>query len=290
MQLKNAWRNVTRHQRRSLVAGSALAAGAFGLLFLQSFFAGLFGVHAENTIHSRYGHGQITTKGYWGQAFEKPSDHWIGSPDALIRNLRAMPEVSEVFPRVQFFGLLTNGTINIAGRGQGIVGVIEAPFFNKMNFVAGGPLKDRTDGIVLGIGMAKALSVNVGDRVTVLAQTEQGTLNAIDTVCTGIFHVGMKEADDMLFQVQLDQAHILMQSHKIESISIGLKDGDSWDKFEQKVVSKYPELEALSVFVVDQAWADNGRKFLAALLHVFQLILAGMILLAVYGSSSQVVV
>lgn len=290
MQLRNAWRNVVRHQRRSLVAGSALAAGAFGLLFLQSFFAGLFGVHAENTIHSRYGHGQITTKGYWGQAFEKPSDHWIASPAPLVAELRAMPEVANVFPRVQFFGLLNNGKINIAGRGQGISGAIEAPFFDKMNFIAGGPLADRADGIVLGVGMAKALGVKVGDRVTVLAQTEQGTLNAIDTVCTGIFHVGMKEADDMLFQVQLEQAHVLLQSDKIESLAIGLKDGDAWDAFEQRVTARHPELEALSVFVIDQAWADNGRKFLGALLRVFQFILAGMILLAVYGSSSQVVV
>jgi putative ABC transport system permease protein len=290
MQLENAWRNVSRHHRRSLVAGSALAAACFGLLFLQSFFAGLFAVHAENSIHSRFGHGQITTKGYWGQAFEKSSDHWIKDADYLLKELRGMPEVAEVFPRTQFFALLSNGNVNVAGRGQGIVGAREAAFFNKMNFIEGQALGARSDGIVVGVGLAKALGVGVGDRVTVLGQTEQGTLNAIDTVLVGIFHVGMKEADDALFQVQLDQAQTLLQSSKVESISIGLKSDDDWEVFERRVAAAHPELEALSVFVVDQAWADNGRKFLGALLQVFRLILAGMILLAVYGSSSQLVI
>lgn len=289
MQLKNAWRNVTRHHRRSIIAGSALASACFGLIFLQSFFAGLFDVHAQNTIHSRFGHGQITTKGYWNQAFEKASDHWITNADELIADLRKMPEVSNVFPRTQFFALLSNGSTNIAARGQGIKGDIEANFFNKMNFVEGGPLAQKSDGIVIGIGIAKALGVKIGDRVTVLAQTEQGTLNAIDTVLSGIFHVGMKEADDMLFQIQLDQAQILLQSYKIESIAIGLKNDDDWQIFADQVTQKHPQLEALSVFVLDQAWADNGRKFLGALMRVFQLIITGMIIMAVYGTSSQLV-
>lgn len=290
MQLKNAFRNVTRHRRRSLVAGSALAAACFGLLFLQSFFAGLFNLHAQNTIHSRFGHGQLTTKGYWGQAFEKPSEHWIVDADQLMGEIEAMPEVSAAFPRVQFFSLLSNGAINIAGRGLGVTGSKEAKFFDKMNFVEGGPLGAREDGIVVGVGIAKALGVKLGDRITVLGTTEQGTINAIDTVLVGVFHVGMKEADDALFQVQLANAHTLLQSKKIESIAIGLKDGEQWDDFAAQLAARHPELEALSVYVIDQAWADNGRRFLSALLNVFRLILAGMILLAVFGTSSQLVI
>lgn len=289
MQLKNAWRNVTRHHRRSIIAGSALASACFGLIFLQSFFAGLFDVHAQNTIHSRFGHGQIMTKGYWDKAFEKASDHWIDNPDQILSELSKIPQVAEVFPRTQFFALLSNGTTSIAARGQGIVGKKESSFFNKMNFVEGGPLADKTDGIVIGIGIAKALGLKLGDRVTVLAQTEQGTLNAVDTILSGVFHVGMKEADDMLFQIQLDQAQVLLQSNKIESIAIGLKVDHDWPAFAAIISDKYPKLEALSVFVLDQAWADNGRKFLGALMRVFQLIITGMVVMAVYGTSSQLV-
>jgi putative ABC transport system permease protein len=287
--VKFALRNMTRNRRRTTVAICTVAAGVFGLLFLQGFFAGLLAMHAENSIHSRNGHGQIMTKDYWGQTFEKPSDHWIESPDAIITRLRADPRVHAAYPRVQFFALLSNGKVNVAGRGQGIDGGREKSFFNKMNFVEGGAIGDREDGLVLGIGLARALNVHVGDRVTILGQTIHGTVNAIDTVISGIFHVGFKEADDMLFQVQIKQAEILLDSHKVETIAVGLKKSADWDSLAHDISREFPGTEALSVFIIDQVWAENGRLFLTALLNIFKLTFLGVILLAIYSSSSTTV-
>lgn len=289
MQVKFAIRNISRNRRRSVVAISTIAVGVAGLLFLQGFFAGLLAMHAENSIHSRHGHGQLMTKGYFEQTYETPSDHWIKDPQSVVNALRAMPEVAEAFPRVQFFALLSNGKINVAGKGQGIVGGKEQAFFNKMNFTSGGPIGTAKDGIVLGAGLAKSLGVRLGDRVTILGQTVHGTVNAIDTEVTGVFHVGMKEADDVLFQVQLDQAQLLLDTDKIESIAVGLSKGSDWVGIEQAMATSFPELEALSVFAIDQAWAENGRLFLTALMNIFRLTFLGMIVLAIYNSASNTV-
>lgn len=289
MQVKFAFRNISRNRRRSLVAVSTIAVGVAGLLFLQGFFSGLLAMHAENAIHSRHGHGQIMTKGYFEQTFESPMDHWITDTGPLLAKLESLPEVREAFPRVQFFALLSNGKVNVAGKGQGILGAKEKEFFNKMNFVAGGPIGEEKEGLVLGLGLARSLGVKPGDRVTVLGQTVNGTVNAIDTTVTGIFHVGMKEADDMLFQVQLDQAQLLMDSDKVESIAIGLRDGGSWENVERAVQAAFPSLEALSVYRIDQAWAENGRLFLTALMNIFRLTFLGMIILAIYNSAANTV-
>jgi putative ABC transport system permease protein len=48
-------------------------------------------------------------------------------------------------------------------------------------------------------------------------------------------------------------------------------------------------MEALSVYVIDQVWAENGRLFLTALLNIFKLTFLGVILLAIYSSSSTTV-
>jgi len=287
--VKFALRNITRNRRRSIVAIFTVAMGVFGLLFLQGFFAGLLSMHADNSIHSRNGHGQIMTKGYWGQTFEKPSDHWIENPDSILARLRADARVHDAYPRVQFFALLSNGKVNVAGRGQGIDGGREKTFFNKMNFVEGGPIGSQEDGLVLGIGLARALNAHVGDRITVLGQTIHGTVNAIDTTISGIFHVGFKEADDMLFQVQIKQAEILLDSPKVETIAIGLKKSEYWDAVARDIAAEFPATEALSVYVIDQVWAENGRLFLTALLNLFKLTFLGVILLAIYSSSSTTV-
>ncbi len=289
MLAKFAFRNIQRNRRRSLVAITTIAIGVFGLLFLQGFFSGLIALHKENSIHSRFGHGQIMTKGYWGQAFEKPWEHWIEEPEKVMDMLRKTPHVQAVFPRVQFFALISNGRINVAGRGQGIVGAIEKDFFNKMNFISGGPIAEKADGLVLGVGLAKALGVKVGEPLTVMGQTVNGTINAIDTTVVGIFQVGMKEADDMLFQVQLDQAQILLDTDKLESITLGLEHERYWGSVAAAMNLAFPLNEAISVYVLDQVWAENGEKFLTALLNIFRLTFLGMILLAIYNSASNTV-
>ena len=109
------------------------------------------------------------------------------------------PDVEQVFPRVQFFALLSNGDQSVAGRGVGIVGEAEATFFNKMNIVSGDMLRSDEYGIVMGIGLARALNVKVGDPITLIGNTIYGSINALDLKVTGIFHIGLKEADDMLF-------------------------------------------------------------------------------------------
>lgn len=289
MLAKFAIRNLARNRRRTVAAIGTIGIGVFGLLFLEGFFSGLLAMHAENSVHSRNGHGQVMTKGYWGQAFEKPMDHWIEEPSKILDHLRAQPEVIDAFPRTQFYALLTNGSVNVSGKGMGIDAPREKVFFDRMNYVAGGPIGDTTDGIVLGIGLARAIDAKVGDRVTVIGQTIHGTVNAIDTTVTGIFHIGFKEADDVLFQVPIQKAHVLLDTSKVESIAVGIKNEDHWSKIAVSVGTLFPQTEALSVYVIDQVWAENGRLFLTALLNLFRLIFLGVMLLAIYNAAANTV-
>lgn len=289
MQLKFSLLNVSRNRRRSLLCIMSIAVSVFGLFFLDGFFTGLISMHRENSIHSRFGHGQIFTKGYYDQPHAKPWEHWIENKDQVIDTLLKNPNVSQAFPRVQFFSLLTNGDLSVAGRGMGIEGKKEKSFFNRMNIVSGSVLGDNEYGIVLGVGLAKALSVKVGSQVTLIGNTIYGSINAVDLKVVGIFHMGLKEADDMMFQIQLNQAQILLDTQKVESISLGNKDHLVWDEVESYVESKFPALEARSVNVLDKIWAENGENFLTALLNIFRLVFLGVISLAIYNSAANTV-
>ncbi|SMF18066.1 FtsX-like permease family protein [Pseudobacteriovorax antillogorgiicola] len=289
MQLKFSLLNVSRNRRRSLVCLISIAVSVFGLYFLDGFFTGLIAMHRENSIHSRFGHGQIFQKGYYDQSHAKPWQHWIENPEEVMTKVLEHPHVEQVFPRVQFFSLLSNGEMSVAGRGMGVRGKEEESFFNKMNIVEGSVLSDHDDGIVIGIGLAKALGVKVGDPVTVVGNTIYGSINALDLKVVGIFHMGLKEADDMLFQVQLDQAQTLLDTKKVESISLGNTSHLVWDQVEGFVEKSFPVLEARSVNVLDKIWAENGENFLTALLNIFRLVFLGVISLSIYNSSANTV-
>ena len=142
-------------------------------------------------------------KGYHNSVYEKPWKHWIEDYPSLKENLSKVPGVKLLFPRVNFFSLLTNGEMNISGKGEGVDGVAEFEFFNTLNIVEGKNLSDEKEGIILGKGLARALNAKIGDRITVLGSTISGSMNAVDTYVTGIFHTGSKEFDDSVLGYSL---------------------------------------------------------------------------------------
>src|ERR1019366_8057482 len=95
-----------------------VALGASSLVIFSGFNNGVMNQYRENTLHSRYGNGQINLKGYREKVYEKPWEHWMKDAQTVERKLLNTPGVQYVFPPVEFFSLLTNGKITVAGRGQ----------------------------------------------------------------------------------------------------------------------------------------------------------------------------
>ena len=111
----------------------------------------------------------------------------------------------------------------------------KSSFFNTLNVEQGQMLSDQPDGIMLGLGLARALDVHPGDRVTVLANTVNGSMNGLDLTVTGIFHTGSKEFDDMVFRIPLAQAQMLLDTKRVESVSLGMTSVEAWDGFAKAV-------------------------------------------------------
>src|SRR5689334_899720 len=126
MMLLVAFRNLCRNRRRTLAIILTVALGMGALFCLDGFNQGIMNEYRDNTIHARYGNGQINTSGYRGKVYEKPWEHWITNWDDLRNFLEKQPAVKRIFPRVSFFALLTNGKITVSGLGQGIDGKEEA--------------------------------------------------------------------------------------------------------------------------------------------------------------------
>jgi len=239
--------------------------------------------YRENSIHARYGHGQLHTKGYRETVFEKPWEHWIEDPQPILRKLLAFPHVQQVFPRIEFFGLLTNGQINVSGRGTGVDGSEEARFFQTLNVEEGKMLEGEKDGILLGRGLANALHLRPGDSVTVLTNTVHGSLNGADLTVTGIFHTGSKEFDDVAFRIQLAQAQALLDTQRVESIALGLDTHESWRQFEAAAAQEFPSLSATEFAVLDKIYYQHSVDWLKSQFGVIRLIILLIVILGIFN-------
>ena len=216
-----ALRNLLRNPRRTFAVLLTVAIGVGSIFLFHGFNTGIMNQYRANAIHARYGHGQLNTDGYREKVYEKPWEHWIQNADKVQADLLSIDGVDQVFPRVEFFSLLTNGRVTVSGRGQGIDGPQEAKFFYTLNIEKGETLSEQKEGILLGRGLARALDVKPGDRVTVLGNTIDGSINGLDLTMTGYFHTGSREMDDVMFRIQLDQAQRLLDTDRVETIALG---------------------------------------------------------------------
>ncbi|OFZ20574.1 MAG: hypothetical protein A2X94_10930 [Bdellovibrionales bacterium GWB1_55_8] len=284
--IRVAFKNLMRNPRRTATVLLTVAMGSGSLFLFHGFNAGIMNQYLENTVHSRYGHGQIQTSGYRETVYEKPWEHWITDWESLKNRISKVEGVTHLFPRVEFFALLTNGKITVSGRGQGVDGVQESQFFTTLNVEQGATLSDQPDGILLGKGLARALDVKIGDRVTVLGNTIYGSMNAADLTVVGVFHTGSKDFDDVVFRIPLQQAHTLLDTDRLESVALGLASVGDWAKVEAVVKAEFPTLEATPFAVLDKVYYQHSVDWLGSQFAIIQLIILAVVVLGIFNTVS----
>ena len=287
MLLTVALRGLLRNRRRTVVSLATMGIGSAALFLFQGFNTGLLNEYRNNAIHAHYGNGQINNRGYRDKILARPWEAWIADPESVLNSLRQIDGVSHVFPRLEVAGLISNGTRSLGARGMGIDGRAESSFFHTINVIQGNALNDSRDGIVLGKGLAESLGLAVGDRVTLLCNTVFGSLNGADLFVTGVFHTGSRELDDSFFQIQIDQAQLLLDTQKVEKISIGLSRHEDWPRVAQHIEQLPFGLEATPFEVLDKIYYQNSVDFLNAIYSLVGFVILFVVVLGVFNTSTS---
>ena len=286
MLIKIAFKNLFRNPRRSFAILITVALGVSSLFLYHGFNFGIMNQYRVNTIRTHYGHGQINTVGYRDQVYEKPWEHWIDNYQEIYKKLKGNPKIKHVFPRLQFYGLLTNGKINVSGKGQGVDAFEESKFFTALNIIDGKMLTDEIDGVMLGKGLARSLNVGLGDRVTVLVNTVYGSLNGVDLNVVGIFHTGIKDFDDAVFRLPIKQAQFILDTNKVESISLGLAKDSYWKEVKFDIEKIYNNLELTPFEILDKVFYQNAIDFLKKQFDFIKIIIIIIVVLGIFNTVS----
>lgn len=286
MLLKVGYKNLLRNKRRTVNILLTVALGTASLFLFHGFNAGVMARYRDGTIKTRWGNGQVNTKGYRETLHDKPWEHWITNPDEVTSKLKEIKGIDFVFPRLEFFALVSNGKKDVAGKGQGVDGIQEAKFFQNLHFVEGQNLNEEKDGIILGKGLADALKVKAGSNLTLLTNTIHGSLNGADVQVVGVFHTGLKEFDDAYFRVQLQVAQTLLDTKSVEYISLGLDTYKNWDRVAKDIGEKLPELDATPFNIIDKVYYQHSVDWLQAQFRIFQFIIISVVILGIFNTVS----
>jgi putative ABC transport system permease protein len=282
-------RNVFRNRRRSLFALATIAMGALGLFVFMGFNRGLMNQYRANTIRARWGHGQLYVQGYRDRAHARPWEHWIQHPSAVMAQLRVLPGVLDLFPRLTISAILIAGEHTAAGQGEGIDGTAEAAFFTQLNYREGGDFHDRPDGIVLGEGLARGLGVHTGDEIRLIVQGGERPPYSAALRVTGIFHTGSQEFDSRAFRIPLGVAQRLLATDRVESIAVAVRGVEAWPAFARAVQASFPGLEAVPFDELDRIYYRHAVDWLDAQFAFIRGIILLVVFLGIFNVISMAV-
>jgi putative ABC transport system permease protein len=250
-----AWRNLVRQKRRSLLMIAVVAFGFASFALAGGFIAQSFEALREGTIRS-VGHLQLIDRRALGRAEEATLEFGIQDSARARAAAAKDPDVAAVLPRIDFVGLATTGKRSVPFLGVGVDPGPEAAATLASDLVVSGKYLSREaeEGIILGTGLAAALEAKVGSRVTLMATTPDGSLNAVDGIVQGLSDVKFKELNDRYLAAGLPLVARLLQSGEtVTKLVVFLKPGSS----EEKAATRLGKALAAAGFpVAVQRWQD----------------------------------
>ena len=149
----------------------------------------------------------------------------IHNAEPLLANLNSNKAVKGAVPQVKTQILYISGSIDIGGNLTGIEVLKEVPLSNFREYITQGSpeaLANTANGILLGAGIAKKMSLGLGERVQI--QTVNGDIFPLKIV--GIYQSGIADIDNIQSFANLNTVQrILGEPEKyITDINVKLND------------------------------------------------------------------
>ena len=282
-------------KKQTIVAALGVTFGIGMFIIMMSFMTGL-NILLDGLVLNRTPHIQIYNK--TTPTFYQPVDRYFNKASTineiysikpksrLERIHNALPILSELKKNDKVLGATPQATCKVfylAGSNNlnGVISGIEVNeeirLFNFNEYVVEGDVNcliKKKNSILLGSGIAKKLSLSVGDNIQV--SSTSGTNFSLNI--GGIYQSGLAEVDDIQSFVNLNMAQQILNagSNHISRIHVKLKDIEKAVPFSHLIENIY-DVEALDVNTAN-AQFDTGsdiRTLISYAVSITLLIVAG---------------
>ncbi len=254
--LRLAWRNIWRHRRRTVIIVLAMGLSLGMMMFYDGLMDGFNDAIAGNAVRVLGGNVQVHAEGYREKVDSNPLLPLANDP-GVVKAALSHPDVIAAARRIQTGGLVSNHEGAFPMTIIGIEPEAEAPVSLIAEHIVDGRYLESTDddSILIGKGLADALAIQVGDRVTMVGsdinkQNRQRTMTVIGIYDIGIpsmekgtSYISLTEAQNLFnlrgksTEVQITLKHVGLESGVVAALAPALPgyEVESWEK-------NYPEL------------------------------------------------
>jgi len=208
--LRLAWRNILRHRRRTLIVFLAIGLGMALMMLYDGMVAGFEQAIYANAIRVLGGNIQIHADGYQ-EKFDKNPLLPLANDQAILDAALAQPQVLAASRRILTGGLASNREGAFPVSIIGIEPEQELPISLVAQNVVGGRYLTAgdQDSIFIGRGLAEAMGVAVGDRITLVGRATHEQMRRRTMTVTGIYDVGLRDIEKRTIYISLAEAQDL---------------------------------------------------------------------------------
>ncbi len=295
--LRLAWRNIWRHKRRTIIIVLAMSLTLAMMMFYDGLMNGFTDAIYGNAVKVLGGNIQVHAAGYRAQADSTPLLP-LADPQAVIKAAEANPLTLAATQRINTGGLVTNreGAFSV-----GITGI--EPEKEKAVNLIGQHVKegrnltsDDADNILIGKGLAAAMDVKVGDRITLVGRSQHKQMRQRTMTVIGIFDLGMTDIEKQTVYISLGEAQSLYDlSGQSTEVVIFLQKLGQEGVVINSMKASLPgyEIESFEANYPDMASAINTKGGVMNIFSVVIIMIAGvgilnLLVMAVYERTREI--
>ena len=260
--MKIAFKNLTRHRKRTLITASIIASAILVFLLMDSILIGLNNASYDNIINYSTSEIQVVKSDYWENREDLTLNNLITENQNFIKELNNNSSIEGVNKKLIFQARLNNGIDELPIKAVALEGesientlnlkdsIIEGSFFSKGEYKA-----------VLGKPLAELLNLEYKDYITLLFRTKEDTFNTIELEIGGILQSPNPDVNQNNVYLPLEIAqnalnldnefsHLLVKTTNIShvnKIAADLKDNIPLNQKNDFNIIPWNELTAVSV-------------------------------------------
>ena len=294
--LRLAWRNIWRHKRRTIIIVLAMSLTLGLMMWYDGLMNGFTDAIYGNAVKILGGNVQVHAEGYRAEANSNPLFP-LTDPQAVVKAAEANPLTLAATQRIHTGGLVTSregafavGITGVEPEKEMTVNIIGQNVKEGRNLTS-----DDLDNILIGKGLADAMGVKVGDRITLVGQSQHEQMRQRTMTVVGIFDLGLADIEKQTVYISLGEAQALYEVTGSTEVAIFLQKLGQESSVIDSMKSGLPgyEIESFQANYPDLASAINTKSGVMDIFSVIIIAIAGvgilnLLLMAVYERTREI--
>lgn len=294
--LRLAWRNIWRHKRRTVIIVLAMSMSLSLMMFYDGLMNGFTDAIYGNAVKVLGGNIQVHAEGFRAEVGSTPLLP-LTDAQAVVSAAEADPNVLAATQRINTGGLVTNreGAFAVVITGIEPEKEVQVNLIGQYVTTGRNLVSDDVDNILIGKGLADAMDVTVGDRITMVGRSQNKEMRQRTMTIVGIYDLGMADIEKQTVYISLTEAQTLYDLTAPTEVAIFLQHLGQEDEVITSLQASLPgyEIESFQANYPDLANAIDSKGGVMNVFSVIIIAIAGvgilnLLLMAVYERTREI--